>query len=169
MSTYFILHTLQKSNDDFKFLYHHLVSTFLGIIWYRLCNMTVYNILHGKIQLLEGNMTKTRKSTIPVPTAAMFIYNNGHVLPSFAIHTVQFWITASYMSGSWNFLCSNECCPTEQLMVLSKREKQIKYEPFPYVLVHNNKGNNCHLSGHEVRKHSGSRIYTLGSCSSANN
>lgn len=73
----------------------------------------VYNTLHGKIQLLESYMTK--KSTIPVPTAAMLICNDGHILPSFAIHSVQFWITASYMSGSWNFLCSNECCPTEEV------------------------------------------------------
>lgn len=92
--------------------------------------MTVHNILHGKIQLLEGDMTK-KKSTIPVPTAAMFICNNGHVLPSFAIHTVQFWITASYMSGSWNFLCSNECCPTEQLMVLIQEGKANKILAIP--------------------------------------
>lgn len=75
--------------------------------------MVVCNILQGKMQLLEGYMTK--KSIIPVGTAAMLIYNNGRILPSFAIHAVQFWITASYMSGSWNFLCSNECCPTEQV------------------------------------------------------
>lgn len=35
--------------------------------------------------------------------------------------------------------------------------------------MHNNKGNNCNLFGHEVRKHSGSSIYMLWSYSSANN
>lgn len=35
--------------------------------------------------------------------------------------------------------------------------------------MHNSKGNNCNLSGHEVRKHSGSSISILWSCSSANN
>lgn len=118
MSTYLILYTLQKSNNNLKFLYDHSVSIFLGIIWYRLCNMTMYNILHGKIQLLVSNVTK--KSTIPIPTAATLICNNGHILHSFAIHTVQLWIPESYMSGSWNFLCSNECCPTEQVNAIQE-------------------------------------------------
>lgn len=35
--------------------------------------------------------------------------------------------------------------------------------------MHNSKGNNCNLSGHEVRKHSGNSISIFWSCSSANN
>lgn len=54
--------------------------------------------------------------------------------------------------------------PLNKFMVVSRREKQIKYQPFHHVLVHNNKGNNCNLSGR-----SGSSIYILWSCSSANN
>lgn len=70
-------------------------------------------------------MTKT--STIPVPTAAMLICNNGHVLPF-----LQFTLSSF---GSLQAACQDlgiscvvmSAVPLNKLMVLSKREKQIKY------------------------------------------
>lgn len=126
MSIYLILHTLQKSNNNLKFLCDHLVSIFLGIIWYRLCNMTVYNILHGKIQLLDSNITKKNPLFQSQQLLCLFVTTGTFFL------LLQFTLSSF---GSLQVTCQDlgiSCVvmsagPLNKLMVLSKREKQRKY------------------------------------------
>lgn len=126
MSTHFILHTLQKSHNNLQVLYDHLVSIFLGIICYRLRDMMAYNILHGKIQLLEGNMTKKISLFQSQQLLCLFVKMGTFFL------LLQFTLSSF---GSLQVRCQDlgiscavtSAVPLNMLTVLSKREKQIKH------------------------------------------